>query len=62
MATESRLTAGAEGVADDLKDRIKEAARAVNGNEPPKKEETPQDKDAAHGDMAANEAEAVKEA
>jgi hypothetical protein len=57
VAPESRLTAGAEGVTDDLKDRIKEAARAISGNQPPKQEETPQDKNAAHGDVTANEAD-----
>jgi uncharacterized protein YjbJ (UPF0337 family) len=61
MANESGPEAGVEGVAEDLKGRIKEAAGAVTGDKWLKQEgEAQQDKAAAEPDVAAKEAEAEK--
>jgi uncharacterized protein YjbJ (UPF0337 family) len=61
MANESGPKSGAEGVAEDLKGRAKEAAGAVTGDESLKQEGVAQqDKAAAQRDVAAKEAEAEK--
>jgi uncharacterized protein YjbJ (UPF0337 family) len=61
VANESGPKAGAEGVAEDVKGRAKEAFGAVTGNESVKQEgEAQQDKAAAQRDVAAKEAEAEK--
>jgi uncharacterized protein YjbJ (UPF0337 family) len=61
VANESGPNAGAEGVAEDVKGRAKEAFGAVTGNESVKQEgEAQQDKAAAQRDVAAKEAEAEK--
>jgi uncharacterized protein YjbJ (UPF0337 family) len=61
MANESGPEAGVEGVAEDMKGRVKEAAGAVSGNESLKQEgQAQQDKAGALRDAAAKEAEAEK--
>ena len=61
MANESGPNAGAEGVAEDMKGRVKEAVGAVSGNESLTQEgQAQQDKAAALRDAAAKEAEAEK--
>jgi uncharacterized protein YjbJ (UPF0337 family) len=61
VANESGPKSGAEGVAEDLKGRVKEAAGAVTGDESLKQEgAAQQDKAAAQRDAAAKEAEAEK--
>jgi uncharacterized protein YjbJ (UPF0337 family) len=61
VANESGPKAGVEGVAEDLKGRVKEAAGAVTGDESLKQEgAAQQDKAAAQRDVAAKEAEAEK--
>jgi uncharacterized protein YjbJ (UPF0337 family) len=61
VANESGPKAGAEGVAEDVKGRAKEAFGAVTGKESVKQEgEAQQDKAAAQRDVAAKEAEAEK--
>ena len=59
MANESGPEAGVEGVVEDMKGRVKEAAGAVSGNESLTQEgQAQQDKAAALRDAAAKEAEA----
>ena len=61
MANQSGPESGVEGVAEDVKGRVKEAAGAVIGDESLKQEgAAQQDKAAAQRDVAANEAEAEK--
>jgi uncharacterized protein YjbJ (UPF0337 family) len=61
VANESGPQAGAEGVAEDVKGRVKEAAGAVTGDESMKQEgQAQQDKATAQRDVAAKEAEAEK--
>ena len=61
MANQSGPEPGVEGVAEDVKGRVKEAAGAVIGDESLKQEgAAQQDKAAAQRDVAANEAEAEK--
>lgn len=61
LASESGPEAEVEGVVEDVKGRAKEAAGAVTGNEPLKREgQAQQDKAAAQRDVAAKEAEAEK--
>jgi uncharacterized protein YjbJ (UPF0337 family) len=61
VANESGPKAAAEGVTEDLKGRVKEAAGAVTGNESMKQEgQAQQDKAAAQRDVAAKETEAEK--
>jgi uncharacterized protein YjbJ (UPF0337 family) len=61
VANDSGPKAGAEGAAEDVKGRIKEAAGAVTGNESMKQEgEAQQDKAAAQRNVATKEAEAEK--
>ena len=61
MANESGPKAGVEGVVEDVKGRVKEAAGAATGNESLKQEaEAQQDKAAAQRDVAAKEAKAEK--
>jgi uncharacterized protein YjbJ (UPF0337 family) len=61
VANESGPQSGVEGVAEDLKGRVKEAAGAITGDESLKQEgAAQQDKAAAQRDVAAKEAEAEK--
>lgn len=61
MANESGPESGVEGVAEDMKGRVKEAAGAVTGDESLKREgAAQQDKAAAQREAAAKEAEAEK--
>ena len=61
MANQSGPESGVEGVAEDVKGRVKEAAGAVIGDESLKQEgAAQQDKAAAQRDVAAKEAEAEK--
>ena len=61
MTNESGPKSGAEGAAEELKGRVKEAAGAITGDESLKQEgAAQQDKAAAQRDVAAKEAEAEK--